>query len=143
MCHTGILYPPRPMPGAGIRSENYRPFHLEPLAHEFPDLIVIMAHLGVTWNEEAATLCRVCPNFYADLSCRVDGWRGGKSIEDFKKLLYWPTAHRKILFGSDVHADEVEEVLADQKRIVEGIGWDEPMISDFLSGNARRLLASG
>lgn len=50
------------MAGEGIRSENYRPIHLEAIACEVPDLRMICAHLGVCWNKEAATLCRMCPN---------------------------------------------------------------------------------
>lgn len=138
--HTGIFYPPRPMRGMGIRSENCRPIHLEPIAQEFTDLTLIAAHLGVCWNEEAATLCRICPNIHADLSGRLDGWRSSRSIEWFRRTLYWPTAHRKILFGSDVHADEIESTLGDQRRIFRQMGWSEEQRADVFGGNAKRIL---
>ena len=138
--HTGVFYPPTPMPGQGIRSENCRPIHLEPIAHEFPDLKMIAAHLGVCWNEECATLCRICPNIYADLSGRADGWRSSKPIAWFKQTLYWPEAHRKILFGSDVHADEIQQTLDDHLRIFRDMGWNPQQIDNVLQGNARRLL---
>ncbi|MAE67908.1 MAG: hypothetical protein CMJ18_26950 [Phycisphaeraceae bacterium] len=138
--HTGIFYPPTPMPGEGINSENYRPIHVEPIAHEFPDLKMIIAHLGVCWNDEAAALCRICPNVHADLSGRVDGWRSSRPIEWFSQLLYWPTSHEKILFGSDVHADEVETTLEDHERIFSRMGWSADRIDNVLQGNARRLM---
>lgn len=141
--HTGPFYPPVPMPGQGIRSENYRPIHLEPIAHEFPSLKMIAAHLGVCWQEETTTLCRMCPNIYADLSGRIDGWRSSKPIEWFRQMLYWPDAHKKILFGSDVHADEIEDALSDHRRILDGLGWDEDRVADVLGGNARRLFDNG
>tara|TARA_Y100000588_G_scaffold363387_1_gene426013 strand:+ start:2583 stop:3410 length:828 start_codon:yes stop_codon:yes gene_type:complete len=139
--HTGIFSPPKPMPGQGFRSENCRPVYLETIAQEFPDLKMICAHLGVCWNEEAATICRICTNIYADLSGRVDGWRASKSIQWYQQILYWPTAHQKVLFGSDVHADEMEEALDDYSRIFSGLGWDEDQLRDAFYNNARRLFS--
>ena len=130
------------MPGRGIRSENCRPIHLEPIAHEFPDLNIVCAHLGVCWNDEAATLCRMFPNFYADLSGRVDGWRSSRPIDWFKQILYWPTAHRKVLFGSDVHSDEIEQTLEDHRRIFAGIGWNPLQMADVFHHNAKRLFSA-
>ena len=140
--HTGVFYPPTPLPGEGIRSENYRPIHLEPIAHEFPELKMIAAHLGVCWQEECAALCRICPNIHADLSGRVDGWRSSKPIEWFQQMLYWDGAHRKILFGSDVHADEVEHTLHDHDRIFREMGWDQTQRADVFRHNAQRLLGA-
>ena len=137
--HTGIVYPPAPLPDEGIWSENYRPIHVERIAQACPDLKIICAHLGVCWNDEAATLCRICPNIYADLSGRVDGWRSSKPLEWFKQIFYWPAAHEKILFGSDVHADEMQATIEDHRRIFGGIGWTEPMIANVMANNAKRL----
>ncbi len=137
--HTGFFYPPSPLPGEGIRSENYRPIHLEPIAHEFPDLRMIAAHLGVCWHEEAATICRMHRNVYTDLSGRVDGWRSSKSAAWFRQILYWPEAHRKILFGTDVHADEIGDAIDDYHRILEGMGWNAAQVADVMGENAKRL----
>lgn len=139
--HTGIFSPA--MPGHGIRSEYCRPIHLEPLAHEFPDLQMICAHLGVCWNDEAATLCRLFPNVHADLSGRVDGWRKGRTAAWFRETFFWPEAHLKILFGSDVHTDEVGETLADHVRLFGEMGWDARRQAAVFSGNARRMFEVG
>jgi predicted TIM-barrel fold metal-dependent hydrolase len=138
--HTGIFSPPVPMPGLGIRSENCRPIHLEPISHEFPELNMIIAHLGICWNDEAAALCRMSANIYADLSGRVDGWRSARPLDFWRQVLYWPTAHRKILFGSDVHADEVGRAIDDHRRIFEGMNWSDEQISDVMGANAKRLM---
>jgi len=137
--HTGIFYPPAPMPGQGIRSENCRPIHLEPIAQELPDLPIIAAHFGVCWTEEAAALCRICPNIHADLSGRTDGWRSSKPPEWFRQMLYWPEAHKKILFGSDVHLDELEDTLTDQRRICGLMGWSPQQCADVFGRNAIRI----
>lgn len=138
--HTGFFYPPKPMPGEGIRSENYRPVHLEPIAHAFPELRMIAAHLGVCWHEEAATVCRMCPHVYADLSGRVDGWRSAKSAAWFREIFYWPGAHRKLLFGSDVHADEMDACVEDYGRVLDALGWNDEQVQDVMEGNAKRIV---
>ena len=136
--HTGIFSPA--LPGHGIRSEYCRPIHLEPLAHEFPELQMVCAHLGVCWNDEAAALCRLFPNVYADLSGRVDGWRMSRSTEWFRQTFYWTEAHRKLLFGSDVHVGELGETLRDQERLLQDMGWNEGQLDRVFGENARRLM---
>ena len=137
--HTGIFTPPKPMPGQRFRSENCRPVYLETIAQEYPKLKIICAHFGVCWNEEASAICRICDNIFGDLSGSADGWRSNKSIEWFKQTLYWPTAHKKIMFGSDVYADELAHALSDQQRIFRDIGWTKDQIQDVLCNNAKRL----
>lgn len=137
--HTGVFYLPETLPGVRLSSARCRPVMLDPVANEFPSMPIILAHLGVCWGEEAATLCRIYPNIYADLSGRLDGWLSSKSIEWFKEMLYWPKAHRKILFGSDVHCDELEATLTNQIRIFRGLGWDEQQIQNVLYNNAQKV----
>ena len=139
--HTGIFYLPGLPAKDVVSSENFRPIRLETIAYAFPKLPLIAAHLGVCWTEEAATLCRIVPNIYADLSGRVGGWLSGKSIEWFKQTFYWPEAHKKILFGSDVHAEEVSQTLEQQKQIFIDIGWSEQQLDDVFCNNAKRLFS--
>ncbi len=137
--HTGVFTLPNLPSGSAARSENCRPIYIEQIAYEFPELPLIAAHLGVGWSEEAATLCRMVPNIYTDISGRVDGWRSGKSIEWFKQTFYWPEAHKKILFGSDVHADELGQALEHQKQIFTDMGWSKEQLNDVFYNNANRL----
>lgn len=137
--HTGPIYLGGPVPGQRLRSENYRPIHIEPIGHEFPELRIILAHLGVCWNSEATTIARMFPNIYVDLSGNPTGWRAGLSIPTFKELFYFPGAHEKILFGSDLHATEVEPSLQDQIRIFREMGWGDDAVHAVLRDNARRF----
>jgi len=139
--HTGVFYLPHAQPGMRLSSARCRPIMLDPVANEFPQLPIIIAHLGVCWGEEAATLCRIYPNIYADLSGRVDGWLSSKSIEWFREMLYWPDAHRKVLFGSDVHYSELKLTLNNQTRIFRGLGWSEDKIANVMYNNAAKILA--
>lgn len=137
--HTGVFYLPERLPGQRLSSARCRPIMLDAVANEFPSLPIILAHLGVCWGEEAATLCRIYPNIYADLSGRLDGWLSSKNIDWFQEMLYWPGADQKILFGSDVHLDELEATLNNQIRIFRGIGWNEQQIQNVLYNNAERV----
>ena len=136
--HTGLFYLPS-MVGERISAERTRPIHVEPIANEMPDLKIILAHLGVVWGEEAGGLARIYSNIHADISGRLDGWRKGKPISWFNEMLYWPSASDKVLFGSDVHASELSEALADQVGIIRGMGWDSAAEKKFLYQNAQRL----
>jgi predicted TIM-barrel fold metal-dependent hydrolase len=134
--HTGVINMGKPLPGMQIRSENYRPIHLEPIAQEFPNLRMIAAHLGVCWNREACALARLFPNIYVDLSANLGGWRDGIAIQTFKEFFYWPNAHKKILFGSDLHVEDVEATLLDQIAIFRQMDWSNEQIADILRNNA-------
>jgi predicted TIM-barrel fold metal-dependent hydrolase len=109
------------------------------VAQEYPELKIILAHLGVCWGEEAATLCRIHKNVYADLSGKVDGWMSSKPVEWFREMFFWRDAHKKILFGSDVHCDELEETLLNQTKVFRELGWGGEQIDRVFSVNAREL----
>lgn len=141
--HTGVSTLPEPLPGQRLSSARCRPILLDPIASELPALKIIIAHLGICWGEEAATLCRIYPNIYADLSGSIRGWRSGKTVDWFKEMLYWPDAHRKILFGSDVHLAEMEIALKDQVGIFQKMGWSADMIDCVLHQNARQVFGFG
>lgn len=137
--HTGVFSMPEPLPGLRLSSARCRPILLDAVANEFPPLRMIMAHLGVCWGEEAAALCRVHPGVYADLSGRLDGWISSKSADWFKEMLFWPQAHRKILFGSDVHYSEMEAALKGQISIFEQMGFAPRQVEDILYNNAKEI----
>jgi hypothetical protein len=48
--------------------EIANPIQLQPLALEFPDLRMVIAHMGHPWIDETLVLIRKNRNFYADIS---------------------------------------------------------------------------
>ena len=116
------------------------PIFLEPIAQAFPNLNIIIAHLGICYLQESATLARIIHNIYVDISGAVDGWRSNTTIDEFKKLFYWKTAANKILFGSDVHFSEIEETLNDHRRIFDGIGFSPGHQEKIFYQNSYKLL---
>lgn len=140
--HTGPFILPEPLKGERVSSARCRPILLDAIANEFSSLRMVIAHLGVCWGEEAATLCRIYPNIYADLSGNLNGWRASKTVEWFREMLYWPEAYRKILFGSDLHYSLIEPALRQQREILRGIGLSRLQMRAFLYDNAAGLFGS-
>lgn len=62
--HTGS----QPAPA---KSRFSRPVYVDDVAGDFPDLSIIMAHMGHNWYEEALLVCSVKPNVSVDIS----GWQ--------------------------------------------------------------------
>jgi predicted TIM-barrel fold metal-dependent hydrolase len=113
--HTGIVTIPRKAPKEQISSWDMHPMRLEPIANSFPDLNIIIAHLGVHWNEDAAELIRMKPNVYADLSGAPNGWRTRVDFIGIKHWLWWEGAFNKIVFGTDVIYSQIPQILAEDK----------------------------
>jgi predicted TIM-barrel fold metal-dependent hydrolase len=78
-----------------------RPALLDDVGREFRDLVVILAHCGIPWIDEAMFMLTKHPNFYADLSyhlatlSRANLYRWLSSLEDYFVPL------EKLFFGSD------------------------------------------
>ena len=51
-----------------VSLEYANPVLLQPVAREFPNLRVIIAHLGHPWIGECISLIRKHPNFFSDIS---------------------------------------------------------------------------
>ncbi|MFH0965694.1 MAG: amidohydrolase family protein [Planctomycetota bacterium] len=140
--HTGVFKMGRPMPGEHVSSANCQPIHLDPVANDFPELEIVLAHMGVCWNDEAANLARLIPNVHLDISGALVGWRTGKDARWWKERLWWEGAEEKMLFGSDVHAEELAATLSSQLEVLKMLGWEGEKREKFLRVNAMRLFFS-
>ena len=136
--HTGIVTTARYVPG--ISSAKMKPVHVEAIAREFPRLACICAHLGMPWYEEAAALARIVPNIYIDITGAPGGWRIQKDVTFFRSLFYWPDAWRKILWGSDVHCNDLEAALRRDQTLVETLALSAEMKAAFFGGTLLSLL---
>ena len=83
---------------SGTPLEYARPAHMDQVALDFPDLRIVMAHLGHPWEGETIAVIRRNANVYADLSALYDRpWQFYNSM----RLLVEYGAEHKLLFGSD------------------------------------------
>lgn len=82
----------------GTLLEYSRPVHFDAVAVEFPDLRMVLAHLGHPWEGETIAVIRRHANVFADLSALYyRPWQFYNSM----RLLVEYRSEAKVLFGSD------------------------------------------
>ena len=122
--HTGVVTLMKKAPNERISSWFMHPMRIEPIANAFPDLKIIIAHLGVHWNDDAAELIRMKKNIYADLSGSPTGWRVRADHIGMDHWLWWPGAFKKIIFGSDVVFINIQKIVDEDKKRLNDLNID-------------------
>ncbi|TXT65976.1 MAG: hypothetical protein BAJALOKI1v1_350019 [Promethearchaeota archaeon] len=138
--HTGIVTIAQNARNENVSSWNMHPMRLEPIANAFPNLNLIIAHLGVHWNEDAAELMRMRPNVYSDITGEPDGWRVRAERIGIKKWLWWEGAFKKLIFGTDVFYNKIPLILEQDKNRLQKYKIDHETKSLFFSKNIIKLL---
>lgn len=91
-----------------------RPAALDPIAREFPDLKMIIAHMGHPWVGECISVVRKNQNMYMDLSAL--GSRPWQFYNAMVLAMEYGVLH-KILFGSDFPFFTTEQMVAALRHI--------------------------
>jgi uncharacterized protein len=108
MWHQGTTFPSQ----ARLRWAN--PLQLEDIAMDFPDLRMIIAHLGHPWEDDMIALVRKCPNVYTDISAvHYRPWRYWQSMV---AALEYGIAH-KILLASDFPSGTISNVITGLRNV--------------------------
>ncbi|CAN5874197.1 hypothetical protein BH24CHL4_BH24CHL4_11100 [soil metagenome] len=74
------------------------PRHIDRVAMAFPNLKMILAHIGHPWQVDCIVVIRKHPNVYADISANF--YRPWSYYNAFRHATEWDVLH-KLLFGSD------------------------------------------
>jgi predicted TIM-barrel fold metal-dependent hydrolase len=99
---------------SGVPLDYARPAHIDQVAVDFPDLRIVLAHLGHPWEGEAIAAVRKQPNLYADLSALYyRPWQFYNSM----RLVVEYQAEGKVLFGSDYPATTTAGSLAGVRNV--------------------------
>ena len=138
--HTGIVNTGQELPDEGISSWFMHPMRLERISRKFPRLKMIAAHLGVSWNIDAAELARMRPNIFVDLTGAPQGWRRRADAVGMDQYLWWPDAFNKVIFGTDVHYRDMEQILREDMQRFDRLNIDAPTRLRVLAGNIAELL---
>lgn len=138
--HTGIVATYAEGRGKGVSSWNMQPMQVEPITREFPELRVILAHLGVNWNTDAAEMARMRPNVYVDLTGAAEGWRRRADTAGMQTWLWWPDAFAKVVFGTDVHHTEIGPVLDEDRRRLDRLEVGPEICRRVFAGNILAML---
>lgn len=132
LCHTGTTGLGIGVPGGGgIKLGHSRPWLLDDVAAELPDLQIIAAHVGWPWTDELLAVAQHKTNVWIDLS----GWSPRRWTDDFRRAVFGPLRDR-VLFGTDypfIGHQQWFDAFATQEP-------DDDLTHAVLRGNAERLL---
>jgi uncharacterized protein len=84
------------------------PLLMDEIAIRYPDLKIIMAHVGHPWQVETCVVIRKHPNVYADVSANF--YRPFSFWEQMIKASEWNVLD-KLLFGTDFPVTTVQETI--------------------------------
>ena len=102
MFHQGATFPRE----APLKYAN--PVLLEEIALRYPDLKVVIAHMGHPWEVETIVLIRKQPNFFADISGLF--YRQWQFYNSLRLAVEYGVTH-KLLFGTDFPAAGFDETV--------------------------------
>jgi predicted TIM-barrel fold metal-dependent hydrolase len=83
---------------SGAPLDYGNPIHMDEIAIDFPELKLVLAHLGHPWVGECIAVIRRNRNVYADISALY--YRPWQFYNSMRLLLEYGTSH-KVFFGSD------------------------------------------
>jgi predicted TIM-barrel fold metal-dependent hydrolase len=93
-----------------------RPQQVEEIALAFPELRIIIAHVGHPWEAETIQVVRKHPHVYADVSALYyRPWQLYNTLMLCKEYNVW----KKLIFGTDYPITTVEESVAGLRRVAE------------------------
>lgn len=131
--HTGTSGLGAGLPGGGgIKLDYARPIHLDAVAADFPELVIIGAHTGWPWHDELLALIGHKPNVYMDLSGWSPRYIPASVLEAARRRL-----SEKMLFGSDYPFITPQRWLADFDALD---GFSPEVRRQILYENAARIL---
>lgn len=96
--------------------EEAYPLHMDRIAIAFPELKIIMAHIGHPWQTDTIVVIRKHPNVYADISAQF--YRPWSMYNALRLAAEWGVMP-KLLFGSDYPIATPSETIEGTMRVNE------------------------
>jgi predicted TIM-barrel fold metal-dependent hydrolase len=116
--------------GGGVKLKYCQPMHLDDVAADFPDLVIISAHPSWPWTAESLAIARHKPNFYIDLSGWSPKYFPAELIQQVNSLI-----PHKALFGSDAPSMPLDRWLRD----FEDVGFKPEIRQKIMLDNAMKI----
>ncbi|MFC0390703.1 amidohydrolase family protein [Paenibacillus mendelii] len=123
--------------------EKSRPVYLDPVSRSFPELKMVIAHLGHPWMGETISVVRKNPNVYTDISAL--GSRPWQMYNGLIEAIEYGIED-KLLFGTDFPFFNIEqtiEALRGLNKLVDGTNLPripDAVIDKILYKNTPELL---
>jgi len=127
----------------GTPLEYSRPVHFDALALDFPELRMVLAHIGHPWEGETIAVIRRNPHVYADLSALY--YRPWQFYNSMRLLVEYRT-EAKLLFGSDFPFTTTADSIAGVRNLNAIISQSglpfvpEQVIEDVIHRDSLKLL---
>ncbi len=120
----------------GKISDSY-PHHIDTLASVFPELNIIMAHMGGVRNDEAVMIAMRHERVYLDISMTFF-----YLYEIFPGLVEWilKSCPEKLIFGSDYPYYSIRKAYTEFVEIAEKAGIPEKTRSSVLKDNIMKII---
>lgn len=134
--HTGIVA--RNDIDKEIRATSWymRPAYLDKIARCFPKLILIGAHLGHPWCDEAAVIMHHNPNVYFDICGGHTFW----VALALKNRLRYDADLRRLLYGTDTTPENFLRIRHFWEVLLPQLGFTDEEIRAIFHDNAERIL---
>lgn len=116
--------------------DSLSPLHVDRLAKKYPNLSIVLSHMGGYRFWDAFTVTRANPLVYLDCSYYLQAFRGTSLESDFYATL--KTIDRKVIYGSDFPEVSVKSYLDAFIGKIEGM--DEAKTANILHGNLEGLM---
>ncbi len=120
------------IPGPRVRSRVQHPELLEDVLIDFPDLVVIGAHMGHPYEELLMNYMRKWPNLYLSCTAYAPRYMDPGLVEFMNSRTY----RGRVLWGSDEPWFPMRRSFTEARALP----LDEDAMAQFLGGTARRLL---
>jgi predicted TIM-barrel fold metal-dependent hydrolase len=120
------------IPGPRVRSRVQHPELLEDVLIDFPDLVVIVAHMGHPYEELLMNYMRKWPNLYVSCTAYAPRYMDPALVSFMNTKTY----RGRVIWGSDEPWFPMRRSLSEARDLP----LDEDAMTQFLGGTARRLL---
>lgn len=120
------------VPGPRVRSRVQHPELLEGVMIDFPDLVIIGAHMGHPYEELLMNYMRKWPNLYVSCTAYAPRYMDPALVAFMNTKTY----RGRVIWGSDEPWFPMRRSLAEARALP----LDDDAMAQFLGGTARRLL---
>jgi len=125
-----------------LQEEKGRPVHFKPVLDKYPDLHLIIAHLGGMYRKDTYSMAKDYPNLYTDCSA-LQGWLPSEPavvIDRLKEALAMMGPDR-VMFGSDFPLFDLSYPYEHWCRFMREENYADDDVKEKVLGlNAKRII---
>jgi len=120
------------------------PIHIDEVAADFPNLKLVIAHMGNPWLIDCAEVLYKNPNVYADMSGLVIGDElqtayGEMMKKRIKELIEYTAPEFKLLYGTDWPLCHMKQYI----EFANNLDLKKDDLEKLFSGNAKKIFKLG